>query len=125
MKPCKQVLRVLAVLMVLACAAAVADAPKLTFKFKTIDVNNAQQTWILKVNNELAMVGYYVDQSGVYNGFLREGKNTKTIDDPKGTSYTLCFGLNSKGSIVGEYADSANKVHGFEYLAARGESLGT
>jgi hypothetical protein len=116
MKTCNPLLRVLTVVLTFACIATAADAPKLTFKFTTIDVIDAQQTWIMEVNNKSEMVGYYIDQSGVSHGFLREGKNTKTIDDPKGTSYTLCFGLNSKGTIVGEYADSANKVHGFKYL---------
>jgi hypothetical protein len=116
MKTCKPVFRALLVVLAFACIATAADAPKLNFKFKTIDVKNAQQTWIYEVNNRLEMVGYYVDQGGAYHGFFRVGGKFNLINDPNGT-LTICNGLNSAATttIVGDYVDSANKVHAFKY----------
>jgi hypothetical protein len=86
-------------------AATAADAPKLTFKFTTIDVPGSHGTNIAGISNPGAMVGWwYTDQNGDSHGFrLLRGRVTN-IDDPKGTN-TLCFAINKHGVIVGWYTN--------------------
>src|ERR1700731_4499431 len=95
-------LRIMVFLALLSLTSA-AETPTLTFKFTTIRVAGAQSTAVYGINNLGAMVGSYVDSSGVRHGFrLAAGKVTK-IDDPNGTD-TYCFAINKAGAIVGYYA---------------------
>jgi len=105
--------RFLLILALLSVAAA-AETPKLTFKFTTIKVKGAQSTAIYGVNNAGAMVGSYVDSSGVRHGFMLSGGKVTKLDDPKGTD-TYCFAINKAGSIVGYYATSSHNAQAFLY----------
>jgi len=111
-------IRIVLFLTLLSALAAAADTPPLTFKFKTIKVSGAQSTAIYGINNLGAMVGSYVDGSGVRHGFsLLKGKVVK-IDDPKGTD-TFCFAINKAGAIVGYYATSSHNAQGFLYAKGK------
>jgi probable HAF family extracellular repeat protein len=117
MKACKPVFRVLAVVLAFACISTAADAPKLTFKFKTMKgVPKAQQTSMFGINNKMVVVGYYLDHKGIEHGVRWDPKDKKftTIDDPKGDMGSECINLNSKGMIVGGYF-TANSLFGFVY----------
>jgi len=126
MKTCKPVLRVSSVLLAFACIATAADAPKLTFKFKTISVPKALQTSTYGINNRGDIVGYYIDQRGAIHGLLLEkGKKVINIDDPNSTYGTEPNNLNSNGTIVGVYLiDSAGDVRGFSYHQGRFKDVG-
>jgi len=106
------------VLLVVLSVAAAAEAPKLTFKFKTIKVQGAQSTAIFGVNNAGAMVGSYVDSGGVRHGFRLAGGKVRTIDDPSGTD-TYCFAINKAGAIVGYYTTSSHTAQAFLYVKGR------
>lgn len=51
------------------------------------------------------MVGYYIDPSGNYHGFLYGGGTYSTIDYP-GAMYTSLYGINDFGQIVGQAENS-------------------
>jgi uncharacterized membrane protein len=126
MKHRKPVLRVLAVVLVFVCIAAAADAPKLTFKFKTLrGVSKAEQTSMYGINNNDVAVGYYLDQKSIEHGVQWDGKDKKftTIDDPKGDMGSECINLNSKGTIVGGYY-TANSLFGFVYKDGKFTDIG-
>ena len=111
-------IRLVLFLALLCAVAAAADAPSLTFKFKTIKVPGAQSTAIYGVNNLGAMVGSYVDSGGVRHGFMRANGKVVKIDDPKGTD-TYCFAINKTGAIVGYYATSNHNAQAFLYAKGK------
>jgi hypothetical protein len=104
MRNIKAVARVLMVILTLIFAATAADAPKITFKFTTIQVKGAQDTRVFGTNNAAVMVGAYIDSSGLDHGFMLKGGKVTTIDDPSGSN-TNCNGVNSAGDVVGFYAN--------------------
>jgi len=63
-------------------------------------------------------MGYCIDTSNVYHGFLRAADHSfKTFDIPdagKGSGQgTVPFGLKSEGAVAGYYTDANNVNHGF------------
>src|SRR5690242_16242443 len=83
-----------------------AQAPKLTFKFTTLDVKGANSTQIFGIGDSGAAVGDYVDSAGATHGVVISGKKVTTIDNPKATGGTFCYNVNSSGTIVGYYIAS-------------------
>jgi probable HAF family extracellular repeat protein len=63
------------------------------------------------INNQDQVTGYYVDSSGLPQGFVKDGPNFTTIDVP-GAIYTLANGINNQGTVVGSYLDASGN-HGF------------
>jgi len=64
------------------------------------------------------IVGIYnFSSSGNRNGFLFDGSTYETINDPLGVKGTDVYGI-SGNTIVGDYYDSNNSVHGFETTLA-------
>ena len=59
------------------------------------------------------IVGYYLDSSGNYHGFLYNGSTYTTLNDPLG-SLTVAIGVDGN-NIVGYYEDSSGKYNGFLY----------
>ena len=86
MKNCRAVGCLWMVVLVFVFAATAADAPKLTFKFTTIQLKGAQDTRVFGTNNLGVMVGAYVDSGGVSHGFMLKGAKVTTLDDSKGTN---------------------------------------
>jgi probable HAF family extracellular repeat protein len=124
MKTFKLVLRVLAGVLTFACIATAADAPKLTFKFTTINVKGSQETDPVAINNDGVIVGIYIDSSGTLHGLKLVGGKAINIDDPKATEGTYCYGINSKGVIVGAYGTSGGGSQAFMYQGGKFTDIG-
>ena len=97
-----------------------------TYTFTTLDDPKAggkpghrQGTLAVSINRSGQVVGYYLDASNIYHGFLYSGGHFTTLDDPKAgkTGYqgTLAGSINDSGQVVGYYVDASNIHHGFLY----------
>jgi uncharacterized membrane protein len=104
------------VLLFTVAVATASDAPKLTFKFTTVNVPGAVQTFPGGVNNAGVMVGEYIDQSQVAHGYIRSGKKLTPVDHPQsvGTSCTN-LPLNGTIAVVGFYITTLGNSVGFLY----------
>lgn len=60
------------------------------------------------------VVGWYVDTNGYTHGFLYNGTNYVTLDDPNGIGATYAQGI-SGNNIVGWYIGTNGVTHGFLY----------
>lgn len=117
MKTNKLMLRQLGIILLFTVAAAsAADTPKLTFRFTKANVPGASDTFVTEINNQGVMVGQYQDKKGGLHGYILNGKNLTTLDDPNGTS-TAVTGINFNGAIavVGSYVSSSGNSVGFRY----------
>lgn len=117
MKTRKPLMRVMALAMTFTLTATAADAPPLTFKFKTVNVPGAVETICVAVNNARVIVGVFLDSSDTVHGFILDGQKVTTLDDPNGT-FTQAYGLNPNGavSVVGTYVSNVtNNAVGFLY----------
>src|SRR5579863_8162445 len=117
-------LKMMAAILTLSLAAIAQDAPKLTFKYKTVDVKSASQTQIFGVANSGAMVGTYIDSAGTTHGLLISKGKATNIDDPSATAGTFCYNMNSKGAIVGYYIGSSGEPQGFLYQNKKFTNVG-
>jgi hypothetical protein len=100
--------------------------------YQSIDYPGAVQTYVFRITNVGEIIGTYFDQAGYQHGFLRLPEKCKdqaaryipfdfpgaaqnlTFDYELGTGLgTSGFGLNNRGQIVGQYADSDGVGHGF------------
>jgi len=82
--------------------------------------DSGQGTTPYGINPAGAIVGYYIDASNVYHGFLRARDGNFTTFDAPGAgnatdSYqgTLPTADNPSGKITGSYVDPGNLQHGF------------
>jgi uncharacterized membrane protein len=105
-------------LLFTVAAASAADGPKLTFKFKTINVPSALQTLPNGINDQGVTVGQYEDQADVYHGYIFKGGKVKTLNDPNGGftgSYGINFNYDGKAGemVVGAYTNSSGNQVGF------------
>jgi hypothetical protein len=89
----------------------------------------AQGTFALSINDDGVIVGYYVDASDGYHGFVRSVDGTiSTLDAPgagTGTSPltraplgTKALSINNDGVIAGYYSDASEVYHGFMVSAS-------
>ncbi len=68
------------------------------------------------IDNAGDIVGWYIDSSGLQNGFLISGGKATTIDYPSDSEvYTVLEGINDKGTITGQWEDTSGIIHGFTY----------
>ena len=68
------------------------------------------------VNDAGQIVGYSIDSSGIYHGFLKTGSSFTTLDYPGAAQYggTSANGINNKGVVTGYYyIDNAGDFSGF------------
>jgi hypothetical protein len=84
----------------------------------TFDVAGAQSTFATRINSAGTIMGFYIDGSTVYHGFLRNTAGTITsFNAPDaGTASgqgTVGTSINSTESIAGYYVDSSGVNHGF------------
>jgi len=117
MKTNKLMLCVLGSVLVFTVAAvSAANPPNLTFKVVTANVPGALATYPSDINNAGVTVGQYLDSSLVYHGYILNGNQLTTVDDPNGTS-TDAFAINFNGTmtVVGVYTNSADALVGFMY----------
>jgi hypothetical protein len=118
MRKRKVSLCVMRFVLLVTVAAVAADAPLLTFKFTTVNVPGAVQTYPGGVNNAGVTVGEYIDTSGATHGYILKGKKLTTLDDPKAKAGTTAANnLNPDGaiSVVGVYTGSNGNTVGFLY----------
>jgi hypothetical protein len=99
MKAYKLVTCVLGCVLALMATATAEDAPPLTFKFTTVNVPGALQTYPLGVNNAGVSVGQYQDKNMGIHGYILNGKKLTKLDDPNGTTFPSSLNLN--GASVG------------------------
>jgi len=123
MKHSKSILCSLGLLLVCVCLATAADAPTITFKFKTVKIPGSISTEPGGINNAGASVGFYVDSAGLDHGYILSGKKVTTLDDPNAVAGTTeGSNLNPDGaiSVVGFYTSSktGNPV-GFVYKGGK------
>jgi hypothetical protein len=64
------------------------------------------------INNRDQVTGYYVDSSGLPQGFLKDGTNFTTFNAP-GALYTVAFGINNLGVVAGLYVNPDHSHHGY------------
>jgi hypothetical protein len=117
MKYYKSITFILAFVLLFAVAAATAaDAPKLNFKFTKNNVPGAQQTNPDGINNAGVTVGTYFDKNNVQHGYILNGRNVTTLDDPNGSDTWACgLPYNGKSPVVGYYTNSTGALVGFRY----------
>src|SRR5271154_210166 len=114
----------LAVVLAFTFATTAQDAPKLTFKFQTVNVKGASETDIYGIGDSGAAVGSYTDSSGTVHGLKLVGKKATNIDDPNATSGTFCYNINASGAIVGYYLGSSGAAQGFMYKGGKFTDVG-
>ncbi len=99
-------------------ATALAEEPT----FTTIDIPGAIVTFATDIGPAGDIVGRYIEsipgpphpglpQPGGH-GFLLSGGQFTSIDFPQ-ASFTIAYGIDSAGNIVGSYHDPDGKSHGF------------
>jgi hypothetical protein len=87
-------------------------------RFTTIRVPGAVSTQAVGLDDRGRVVGDYLDDEGVFHGYLWEKGRFTTFDGPEGTGATLT-GVNDRGHIVGVYQPrGATGLQGF--LLAKG-----
>src|SRR5205807_1959882 len=83
------------------------------YAFTRIDAPGAGNTAAFGINGTGQIVGYFVDTSSLYHGFLRDAGGTFTTIDVPGASNTAAFGISGTGQIVGYFVDTGGVSHGF------------
>ncbi|MCH9651916.1 MAG: DUF3466 family protein [Deltaproteobacteria bacterium] len=78
-----------------------------------VNVPLAIDTRARGINNDVDIVGFWEDSSGLRHGFLREVSGIYTTFDFPGATETLLGDINDTGEIVGTYFDSSGTPHGF------------
>ena len=68
-----------------------------------------------KINERGDIVGFYIDSNQVNRGFVRfsDGSFSAPIVEPKTLGFTQALGINSSGTICGDYFGSDFNIHGF------------
>jgi hypothetical protein len=104
-------------------AFSLSTIPAFAKSFTTFDAPGAgtspgQGTFAFGINPGGAVIGYYIDASNVFHGFVRAPRGTITTFDAPGATTspgqgTLAFGKNPAGAITGCYVDTSNVAHGF------------
>jgi probable HAF family extracellular repeat protein len=117
MRTHKLMLCALRLALVFAVSAAnAANPPRLTFKFVSANVPGAVETTPWDINNAGVTVGQYEDSSFFIHGYILNGNQLTTLDDPNGLD-TQVSGISYNGSaVVGEYLNtSTGNWMGFLY----------
>jgi uncharacterized membrane protein len=100
----------------LAIVTCAADAPKLRFKFTSVEVPGAKSTFTTGINNAGVMVGTYEDSAGTYHGYILKDGQVTTLDVPHSTTTTVGnIKPNGATEIVGGYQNSRGRELGFLY----------
>jgi hypothetical protein len=64
------------------------------------------------INDRDQVTGYFVDSSGLPQGFVKDGKNFTTFNAP-GALYTVAFGINNESVVSGLYVNPDTSHHGY------------
>jgi hypothetical protein len=111
---CRKALSVLGIVFSFLSRAGVADT------FTTVDYPGGDYTTSLRgIDGD----NYIGNNNSVPGGFLYDGTTFKTILDPlSANGMTWPYGI-SGGTVVGTYADSKDRYHGFVYDGSTYTSL--
>jgi hypothetical protein len=83
-------------------------------KIVTIDYPGALLTFLVAINDEGEIIGYYVDSDGLVKSFLREPDGTYVAVDPPGTTFgTIIWSINNRGSVTGTFTDQSGVIHAY------------
>jgi hypothetical protein len=82
--------------------------------YTQIVMPGAVETLAASINNDGVIAGSYEDASGVWHGFVDDGGNFSTVDDPLGAGGTHLAGINDAGTLIGSYVDANGLTNGFE-----------
>jgi uncharacterized membrane protein len=108
----------------LLAASSQAMAVPSGYTFTTIVVPGSLGTIAGDINDRGQIVGEFTDDAGIQRGFLDTGGHLTNINPP-GDTFTMLFGINNLGQILGTTSSIANFVyaHGtFTPLNNLGES---
>ena len=107
----------LAVLSLMVLGDARGLAKEEAFTFVSVEVPGAIFTGVAAITSDRRMLGYFRSASG-FHGFLRIDGNLTVLDVPvPGARWTIPFGMNSIGDVVGVFFDSQFVQHGFLWPA--------
>ena len=85
------------------------------YKFKAIK-DGTMMTSLHDINAKgVAVGGSFAALGDVRNCFILSGNTMTTLSDPNGTGGTECWGINTKGTVVGDYIDANNATVAYIY----------
>jgi hypothetical protein len=88
------------------------------YDFFTLPVAN-QSVYSGGINNRDQVSGYYIDNvTGFPHGFLKDGPSFMTLDAPLAV-YTLAFGINNLGVVVGRWVGTDGGHHGYLWFQGK------
>ena len=96
-------------------SASIPQSPQYTFGNITIPAALFVQP--NAINNDAAVVGFYLDASYISHGFVWRSGSEETIDYP-GAAQTAFTGINNRGILAGTYQDASYNTHAFTYSLA-------
>jgi hypothetical protein len=73
--------------------------------------------YVVGINDWEQISGYSTDGQGTLHGFVKDGPNFTTLDDPDaGAAGTIADGINNLGVVAGAYEDANGIPHGFVWF---------
>lgn len=81
--------------------------------FAPLSFPDAVRASVRGINDEGAAVGYTEAASGARRCFLLARDGTVTMLDYPDAASTMCGDINNRGDVVGAWADSERRLHGF------------
>src|ERR1700722_16950999 len=85
-KSYRSIISVPGLLLMLVTVGTGTDVPKLSFRFHTVNVPGATQTYPSGINNADVMVGNYEDSTGTLHGYILKAGKITTLDVPHGSN---------------------------------------
>jgi probable HAF family extracellular repeat protein len=108
-----QIHKIVGVVSLLALLPALAFAANTSYKVEQINPTGSTGTFAVALNNDNAVVGHYVDSSGVVQGYKFAGGKFTLINFPKADKFTRANGINDTDFIVGDFIGTDGFYHGF------------
>ena len=102
-----------------AAAAGTAAATPGSVQYSYVYINIPNATFIQPnaINDAGLVVGWYLDSSFNYHGFIWQNGTLQYVDHP-GALQTNLTGINNLGQIIGLYEDASFNVHAATYSPA-------
>jgi hypothetical protein len=97
--------------------AAGLPASSVQYSYLYINIPNATFVQPNAINNAGLVVGWYLDSSYNFHGFIWQKGTIQYVDHP-GVPQTSLAGVNNLGQIIGEYLDASFIVHVATYSPA-------
>jgi uncharacterized membrane protein len=84
-------------------------------KFTTLVVPGISNANILGLNDQGAMVGFYVNASLSTLGFVYQNGSVQDELEFPGSNTTYAYSINNSGELAGFFYDSNNVIHGYTW----------